>query len=145
MLPRSMLSSQYNTNLNDTKLFKTDHCHRYTCEFNITQYGEDSMTDLTQYSEKVEISRCLESDISSLCPGEARVGEGHPQPWLHCSPREQGSFFFIIITTMTAIMTIIMLMNRCCPSFHWHRRRHWGSRRRTLPLRLASTYLWWWW
>ena len=55
MLPRSMLSSQYNTNLNDTKLFKTDHCHRYTCEFNITQYGEDSMTDLTQYSEKVEI------------------------------------------------------------------------------------------
>lgn len=28
---------------------------RYTCEFNITQYGEDSMTDLTQYSEKVRI------------------------------------------------------------------------------------------
>ena len=28
-------------------------CFRYTCEFNITQYGEDSMTDLTQYSEKV--------------------------------------------------------------------------------------------
>jgi hypothetical protein len=26
---------------------------RYTCEFNITQYGEDAMTDLTQYSEKV--------------------------------------------------------------------------------------------
>ena len=28
---------------------------RYTCEFNITQYGEDSMTDLTQYSEKVKL------------------------------------------------------------------------------------------
>jgi len=28
------------------------HLAKYTCEFNITQYGEDSMTDLTQYSEK---------------------------------------------------------------------------------------------
>ena len=32
---------------------------RYTCEFNITQYGEDSMTDLTQYSEKVKIDLIL--------------------------------------------------------------------------------------
>ena len=49
---------------------------RYTCEFNITQYGEDSMTDLTQYSEKVEmkVTRYLfspnnwsqESDIQVL-------------------------------------------------------------------------------
>ena len=39
---------------------------RYTCEFNITQYGEDSMTDLTQYSEKVEmkVAQYLQ-DISS--------------------------------------------------------------------------------
>jgi len=28
------------------------HSARYTCEFNLTQYGEDSMTDLTKYSEK---------------------------------------------------------------------------------------------
>eukprot|EP00091_Calanus_sinicus_P001585 TRINITY_DN11596_c0_g1_i1.p1 TRINITY_DN11596_c0_g1~~TRINITY_DN11596_c0_g1_i1.p1 ORF type:complete len:313 (-),score=77.49 TRINITY_DN11596_c0_g1_i1:83-1021(-) len=27
------------------------HTARYTCEFNITQYGEDSMTDLNQYSK----------------------------------------------------------------------------------------------
>jgi hypothetical protein len=25
---------------------------RYTCEFNITQYGEDSMTDLAKYSDQ---------------------------------------------------------------------------------------------
>ena len=40
---------------------------RYTCEFNITQYGEDSMTDLTQYSEKVEMKAAQYlQDISSL-------------------------------------------------------------------------------
>ena len=78
---------------------------RYTCEFNITQYGEDSMTDLTQYSEKVEgkiIFQTLDTFMFS-CLGEARVSEGYPQPWLHCSLREQGPFLIPDIVTTIII------------------------------------------
>ena len=78
---------------------------RYTCEFNITQYGEDSMTDLTQYSEKVVgkiIFQTLDTFMFSYL-GEARVSEGYPQPWLHRSLREQGPFLIPDIVTIIII------------------------------------------
>ena len=89
---------------------------RYTCEFNITQYGEDSMTDLTQYSEKVEgkiIFQSLDTFMFS-CSGEARVSEGYPQPWLHRSLREQGPFLIPDIVTI-----IIINANNTMLTMNW--------------------------
>ena len=85
-------------------------CFRYTCEFNITQYGEDSMTDLTQYSEKVRkrydmknnpinVKDNLPFPKDSCYSGEKGVSEGHSQSWLHCSFGEQGriiSYFALV-------------------------------------------------
>ena len=121
---------------------------RYTCEFNITQYGEDSMTDLTQYSEKVEgkiMFQTLDTFMFS-CSGEARVSEGYPQPWLHRSLREQGPSSFptssppSLSRPTTSTTSCSPWIERCPRSFLWPKKRRWGSRRRTSLLRLESVW-----
>ena len=59
---------------------------RYTCEFNITQYGEDSMTDLAKYSEQerkdsvkdilnLGLVAHLESDTPPNLPGSQEAAK----------------------------------------------------------------------
>ena len=59
---------------------------RYTCEFNITQYGDDSMTDLVENSEKqreesvtdilnLSLIAHLESDTAPNLPGSQEAAK----------------------------------------------------------------------
>lgn len=43
---------KYTANYSMGLISSPHHSAKYTCEVNLVQYGEDSMTDLTQYSEK---------------------------------------------------------------------------------------------